>query len=66
LFVDLDGRFLRCAGRLYAHPVGCAAAVDSLEVLEREDLQVFEQRFAALIDRVPAVVPVSGAVRAPL
>lgn len=63
-----DDHVLACGLTHYAHPVGCAAAVGSLEVLEREDLpgnaarvgQVFEQRFAAMIDRVPAVVGQRG------
>ncbi len=63
-----DDHVLWCGLTHYAHPVGCAAAVGSLEVLEREDLpgnaervgQVFERRFADLIERLPAVVGQRG------
>jgi taurine--2-oxoglutarate transaminase len=63
-----DEHVLACGLTHYAHPVGCAAAVGSLEVLEREDLpgnaeqigQVFERRFAGMIERLPAVVGQRG------
>jgi len=59
---------LWCGLTHYAHPVSCAAALGSLEVLEREQLpanaervgQVFEGRFAEWIDARPDVVGQRG------
>jgi taurine--2-oxoglutarate transaminase len=63
-----DEHVLSCGLTHYAHPVGCAAAVGSLEVLEREDLPgnaarvgaVFERGFADMIERCPGVVGQRG------
>ncbi len=52
-----DDEVLWCGLTHYAHPVSCAAAVGSVEVLEREQLpqnaarvgEVFERRFAELV-----------------
>ncbi|MFV8753472.1 aspartate aminotransferase family protein [Nannocystaceae bacterium ST9] len=63
-----DDHVLWCGLTHYAHPVGCAAAVGSLEVIEREDLpgnadrvgQLFERRFTGMIERVPALVGQRG------
>ncbi|MCA9687344.1 MAG: aminotransferase class III-fold pyridoxal phosphate-dependent enzyme, partial [Myxococcales bacterium] len=64
----LAGRFddevLWCGLTHYAHPVSCAAAVGSMEVMEREDLvgnadrvgAVFERRFGEFVERHAAVV----------
>ena len=63
-----DDEVLWCGLTHYAHPVSCAAAVGSVEVLEREDLpgnaarvgQVFERRFAALVEGHPRVLGQRG------
>ncbi|MCA9701726.1 MAG: aspartate aminotransferase family protein [Myxococcales bacterium] len=64
----LAGRFddevLWCGLTHYAHPVSCAAAVGSMEVMEREGLvgnadrvgAVFERRFGEFVERHAAVV----------
>jgi taurine--2-oxoglutarate transaminase len=73
---DLAKRFdeevLWCGLTHYAHPVSCAAAVGSLEVLASEQLpenaervgQVFERRFAAMIERHEHVIGHLGLMRA--
>lgn len=63
-----DDEVLWCGLTHYAHPVSCAAAVGSVEVLERERLpenaervgQVFERRFTELVDKHPNVVGQRG------
>ncbi len=63
-----DDEVLWCGLTHYAHPVSCAAAVGSIEVLADERLpeqaervgQVFERRFAELIERVPGVIGQRG------
>lgn len=63
-----DDEVLWCGLTHYAHPVSCAAAVGSIEVLEREQLpqnaervgRVFERRFAELVDNNPNVVGQRG------
>ncbi len=63
-----DDEVLWCGLTHYAHPVSCAAAVGSLEVLEREDLPgnaarvgaVLERRFAELIASGSGVVGQRG------
>jgi taurine---2-oxoglutarate transaminase len=63
-----DDETLWCGLTHYAHPVSCAAAVGSLEVLEREALvdnaarvgQVFERRFAELAAAHPGVLGQRG------
>jgi taurine---2-oxoglutarate transaminase len=63
-----DDQVLWCGLTHYAHPVSCAAAVGSIEVLEREQLpenaervgRVFERRFAALIDGHARVIGQRG------
>ena len=66
--MHFDDHLLWCGLTHYAHPVGCAAAVGSIEVLEREDLpgnamrvgEVFERRFAAMVESLPGVVGQRG------
>lgn len=63
-----DDEVLWCGLTHYAHPVSCAAAVGSIEVLAREQLpdnaervgRVFERRFAELVDTHPHVVGQRG------
>lgn len=63
-----DDEVLWCGLTHYAHPVSCAAALGSIEVLEREGLpenadrvgQVFERRFAELVATQPCVVSQRG------
>jgi taurine--2-oxoglutarate transaminase len=63
-----DDEVLWCGLTHYAHPVSCAAAVGSIEVLEREQLpqnaervgQVFERRFAELAQTHPRVIGQRG------
>jgi taurine--2-oxoglutarate transaminase len=63
-----DDEVLWCGLTHYAHPVSCAAAVGSIEVLEREQLpqsaeqvgQVFERRFAELAQTHPNVIGQRG------
>jgi taurine--2-oxoglutarate transaminase len=63
-----DDEVLWCGLTHYAHPVSCAAAVGSIEVLADERLpeqaervgQVFERRFAELIERSPIVIGQRG------
>lgn len=63
-----DDEVLWCGLTHYAHPVSCAAAVGSLEVLAQEQLpesaervgQVFERRFAELIERHVCVIGQRG------
>ena len=69
---DVAGRFddevLWCGLTHYAHPVSCAAAVGSLEVLARERLpanaarvgELLEQRFATLIHKHEGVLAQRG------
>ncbi|PRQ05086.1 aminotransferase class III-fold pyridoxal phosphate-dependent enzyme [Enhygromyxa salina] len=63
-----DDEVLWCGLTHYAHPVSCAAAVGSVEVLASEQLpenaervgQVFERRFAEMIERHACVVGQRG------
>ncbi|KIG12992.1 Adenosylmethionine-8-amino-7-oxononanoate aminotransferase [Enhygromyxa salina] len=63
-----DQEVLWCGLTHYAHPVSCAAAVGSLEVLASEQLpenaervgQVFERRFATMIERHACVTGQRG------
>ena len=63
-----DHEVLWCGLTHYAHPVSCAAAVGSIEVLERDELpenaakvgEVFARRFDAMIDKHPHVVGQRG------
>lgn len=63
-----DEEVLCCGLTHYAHPVSCAAALGSMEVLEREQLpanaervgRVFERRFAELIDTQARVLGQRG------
>jgi taurine--2-oxoglutarate transaminase len=63
-----DDDVLWCGLTHYAHPVSCAAAVGSIEVLEREQLpqnaeqvgRVFERRFAELVQTNPHVIGQRG------
>jgi taurine--2-oxoglutarate transaminase len=63
-----DDEVLWCGLTHYAHPVSCAAAVGSIEVLAGEKLpdnaeqvgQVFARRFAELVERSPIVIGQRG------
>ena len=63
-----DDEVLWCGLTHYAHPVSCAAAVGSIEVLAAEDLPgnaakvgaVFERRFAALVEAREDVIGQRG------